>query len=136
MSTSNNKCYIAGKITGINYKYAKSLFYSRLYEVLFMISLDSQNRVISTDIVCEGVTNSVNISLRNILSIALRTNAVSIILAHNHPGGKAFPSEADRQTTDIIKNAPLSINVRLIDHIIVAGDEYISMNFDLHILDG
>ncbi len=116
-------------------EYVKSLFYARMYETLFMISVDTQNRVISTDIICHGSISSVNIDMRKLISVALRNNAAGIILAHNHPGGKALPSAADREATEMVRNILSAINIRLLDHIIVAGNEYVSMNFDLHMLN-
>ena len=116
-------------------EYVKSLFYARMYETLFMISVDTQNRVISTDTICHGSISSVNIDMRKLISVALRNNAAGIILAHNHPGGKALPSAADREATEMVRNILSAINIRLLDHIIVAGNEYVSMNFDLHMLN-
>ncbi|MCX7715261.1 MAG: DNA repair protein RadC [Clostridia bacterium] len=115
-------------------EYVKALFYGRIYEVFYLISLDSSNRVINTDIICHGSIDSVEINLRNIINTVLRTNASSVILAHNHPGGSPMPSQSDKEITKTIQHALSYINIKLLDHIVVSGEEYISMAFDLHII--
>ena len=59
--------------------------------------------------------------------MAIRCNATSVILAHNHPTGLALPSRKDKQTTIQLYNTLQGVSIRLLDHIIVARDEYISM---------
>lgn len=115
-------------------EYFVSKFRNRISECLILVSLDAENRILATDKICDGSLNSVNIDFRNIISTVLMRKAVAVILAHNHPGGTAMPSNADRRATELIKNALLTVNVRLVDHIIVANDKYISMNFDLHMI--
>ncbi len=115
-------------------EYVKPLFLAHIYEVFYIISLDAKNRVITYDLVCHGSMDSVGIKLRDIVSTVLRSNATSVILAHNHPGGRPVPSDADKRITRIIKQILHSIDVRVVDHIIVAGNEYTSMASDLHLI--
>lgn len=115
-------------------KYVISLFFGQIYEVFYLISLDAQNRVITTDRICHGSIDSVEVNLRNIVSTVLRSNATSVILAHNHPGGHPLPSDADKHLTKMISQLLKAINVQVIDHIIVSDNEYTSMAFDLHLL--
>ena len=74
-----------------------------------------------------GNLNSAAVSSRSVVEIALRFNAAHVILAHNHPNGVALPSEEDLHTTDRLFNALAGVTVRLVDHIIVADNDYVSM---------
>lgn len=115
-------------------EYIKPLFLTHIYEALYIISLDAKNRVITYDLVCRGSLDYVGIKLRDVVSVVMRSNASSVILAHNHPGGHSEPSNADKRITQIIRSLLQSIDVRVVDHIIVAGDEYTSMAFDLNLV--
>ncbi|HHX96394.1 MAG TPA: RadC family protein [Clostridia bacterium] len=108
-------------------RYAISLFVGRVYEAFFMLCLDGQNRLNEAVLVNEGTINEAPIYPRNIIETALRYQAVKVVLAHNHPGGSLKPSPADLQITQLIKNALKAISVKVVDHIIVAGEEYLSM---------
>lgn len=108
-------------------EYAVSLFAGRTYEVFFVICLDAQNRVNYAAMVHEGTINEAPVYPRMIVESALRHQANSIILAHNHPGGSMQPSGADIEVTKRIINAVEAISIKVVDHIIVAGDKYISL---------
>ena len=71
--------------------------------------------------------NSTSLSVRKVVETALNTNASSVVLAHNHPGGMAIPSDADIQTTMHIAAALKAVDVNLIDHVLVADDDYVSL---------
>lgn len=107
-------------------EYARSLFYGRQYEVFYAICLDAQNRVNYPALVHEGTIDSAAVYPRLIVEAALRHQASSIILAHNHPGGSLKPSAADLDATKKIISACNAISVRVVDHIIVAGSDYLS----------
>ena len=91
-----------------------------------MICLDSQNRVNHTALLHEGTINEAPVYPRLIVETALRHQATSIILAHNHPGGSHQPSQADVEVTRKIRTATEAIAITVADHIIVAGDGYFS----------
>ena len=74
-----------------------------------------------------GTVNNVGISVRKIMEIALRMGATSVILAHNHTSGIALPSQEDRDTTRRLWTALNAAGITLADHIIVAGDDFVSM---------
>ncbi|MCQ2483894.1 MAG: DNA repair protein RadC [Clostridia bacterium] len=96
-------------------------------EIVYMLFIDCHGRISRCVKVCDGSPESVTVDNRTIVEAAVRNDANEIIIAHNHPNGFAVPSTADvRATMDII---PLlkSINVHLIDHIIVAEDDCFSM---------
>ncbi len=107
-------------------EYAVSLFTGRIYEVFFVICLDAQNRVNYADLVHEGTINEAPAYPRVIVETALRHQANSIILAHNHPGGTLQPSNADLEITKRIVTAIEAISINVVDHIVVAGDRYFS----------
>ena len=107
-------------------EYARALFTGRLYEVFYVICMDSQNRVNHTALLHEGTINEAPVYPRLIVETALRHQATSIILAHNHPGGSHQPSRADVEVTRKIRTATEAIAITVADHIIVAGDGYFS----------
>lgn len=106
------------------------LFYGVTVEQMHMICMDMDNRVISSEMICEGSIDTVPVYTRKIIACALRLNAKQVILAHNHPSGVLMPSQADRDATDMIAQALSYINVKLYDHIIVAGHHFSSMRTD------
>lgn len=108
-------------------EYAISLFTGRTYEAFFVLCLDSQNKLNYAGLVHEGTINEVPVYPRLCVETALRHKANSVILAHNHPGGSMHPSEADIEVTKKIKIALEAIAINVIDHIIVAGDRYLSL---------
>ncbi len=108
-------------------EYIKNLFIGYSYEVFQMICLDSRNRVNFASVIQEGTINEAAVYPRIVVETALRHQAVSVIIAHNHPGGSTQPSSSDLAVTKKIKTALDSISIRLIDHIIVTSDTFISL---------
>ena len=108
-------------------EYMKSLFIGRRMEVVYLLCLDAKCKVLGCREVGEGSVNSANISTRRIVEIALGLNASSVILAHNHPSGIAIPSEEDILTTKRVASALSTVDIQLVDHIIVADEDYVSM---------
>lgn len=108
-------------------EYVVSLFAGRNYEVFYVICLDAQNRVNYAALVHEGTINEAPVYPRLIVETALRHQANSVILAHNHPGGTLQPSSADIEVTKRIIAALDAISISVVDHIIVAGDRYLSL---------
>ena len=92
-----------------------------------VVSLDGNARLISFDILEKGDIGSVGVSTRKIIQLLLKTRASCIVIAHNHPSGIALPSNADEAITQSVASALSYINVRLLDHIIIADNDYISM---------
>jgi DNA repair protein RadC len=106
--------------------YAISLFAGRTYEAFYVLCLDSQNRVNYAALVQEGTITEAPVYPRLVVEAVLRHKASSVILAHNHPGGSMQPSRADIEVTGRIGSALEPISVKVVDHIIVAGDRYFS----------
>jgi DNA repair protein RadC len=78
----------------------------------------------------EGSVNSAGVPVRRIVETALGVNATTVVLAHNHPSGIAVPSNEDIQTTQRIATALNAVEIYLADHIVVAGDDFVSMAED------
>lgn len=95
-------------------------------EVFALALLDSQNRLIKTEIVSEGTINEAHVYPREIVKTVLDNNSRSVILAHNHPGGSMQPSSADIDVTQKVELALNTISVSILDHIIVAEKGYMS----------
>jgi DNA repair protein RadC len=106
--------------------YIRVLCKKETYEVFYLICLDAQKRVIATEKIAKGTLDQAPVYTRNIVEAALRNRAHSVILAHNHPGGTARPSRADVEVTGRLKDALGTIGVSVVDHIISAGDRYVS----------
>lgn len=107
-------------------KYCSSLFTNKKYECFHAVCVDIKGCVISDGYICEGVIDEVPAYTRKIVETALRHRAYSVILAHNHPGGKAIPSSADDNITAMCKTALAAIGITLNDHIIIGEDGYYS----------
>lgn len=95
-------------------------------EILLAVLLNGSNEIIETKILEEGAAQSVNIYERKICSFALDASATAVVIAHNHPGGAAEPSEEDIEKTYQIKKALNLLGIELIEHIIVARGDYFS----------
>jgi len=105
-------------------KYLKATIGSKKREILKVLYLNSTNKLIETEEISEGTVNESNAFPRKIVEGTIKYNATSVILAHNHPGGIAEPSENDVAITKIISDALKSINVKLQDHIIISDEGY------------
>ena len=95
-------------------------------EILFAVFLNAKNEVLATKELCEGTVSQASAFPRKIVEEALKQKATSIILAHNHPGGVAEPSEHDESITTEIQKALALVEITLQDHIILANNEYYS----------
>ena len=83
--------------------------------------LDAQNRLVKADELFSGTLTQTSVYPREVVKAALANNAAAVILAHNHPSGVAEPSRADEVLTSSLKQALAMIDVKLLDHFIVAG---------------
>ena len=119
------------KITG---KFATSLFIGKHYECFYVICLDAQLQLINSVLLQEGTVSYANVYIRNVVEVALRHKASSVILAHNHPSGCLKPSEPDKTVTYAIRAALESSDIELIDHIIVGGEKFLSFSEKLFLV--
>ncbi|MFA6808730.1 MAG: DNA repair protein RadC [Eubacteriales bacterium] len=107
-------------------EYILTLFAGRTYEVFYVVCLDAQHRVIYPALVQEGTIDQASVYPRVIVETALRHKAHTVILAHNHPGGSPNPSSQDIEVTKRIRVALEPISIAVLDHIIAAGEVYVS----------
>lgn len=99
---------------------------SREHEVFVCIWLDAQHRVIGLEEPFRGTLTQTSVYPREIVKSALAYNAAAVIFAHNHPSGVAQPSQADELLTRNLKEALSLVEVKVLDHFIVAGTQAIS----------
>jgi DNA repair protein RadC len=106
--------------------YLRTKLAEREHEVFVTLLLDTQNRLIEYVELFRGTLAQTSVYPREVVKIALAHNAASMILAHNHPSGVAEPSRADELLTQSLKQALSLVEVRVLDHFIVAGDQTLS----------
>lgn len=102
-------------------RYLKLSLASREYEVFHALWLDARNRLIASEELFRGTLTQTSVYPREIVRRAIHHNAAAVIFAHNHPSGIADPSGADEHLTEALEQALNLIDVRLLDHFIVAG---------------
>lgn len=100
---------------------------SREYEVFMAVFLDTQNRVIAIEELFRGSLKETSVYPREVVKRALAHNAAALIFAHNHPSGVAEPSRADEAITQALKQALALVDVRVLDHFIVAAGGGVSL---------
>ena len=108
-------------------KYFVELFKMVAVEELHVAMFDNNMRMIGCVRVCQGTVNSAPPCMRAIAEEVLKKDASHVVIAHNHPGGKLIASPEDAITTRAISTTLHSLGVRLIDHILVAEDNYTSI---------
>ena len=108
-------------------KYLLPRFLTCRDEVMYLVCMDAKLKVLDCREVGQGNTTSVSVNLRRIVQIALGQNASAVILAHNHTSGIALPSEEDIAVTLRVRDLLGQVGVTLTDHIVVAGDDFVSM---------
>lgn len=96
------------------------------HEMFCCLWLDAQNRMIDFEEMFRGTVTQTSVYPREIVKAALKLNAAAVIFAHNHPSGMAEPSRADEALTQNLKTVLALIEVRVLDHIIVAGTSTVS----------
>ena len=110
----------------ITRQFLQNILSHREREVFLVLFLDNQHRVIRHEEMFAGTISSVEIHPREIVREAMKVNATALILAHNHPSGKAEPSFADRRVTEQIVKACQLLDIRVLDHMVVGGGETVS----------
>lgn len=107
--------------------YLMECFTGSKTETVILLCLDRKGKLISTKRLGDGGIASVDLNVRKLMEAALLTGAAGVILSHNHPSGVALPSNDDYVVTVNVKRALATIDVELIDHIIVADGDFVSM---------
>lgn len=96
-------------------------------EVVYQLCMDRKGKLLACPKLSEGGISSSEISIHRLVENAMKHSASTVVLAHNHPSGIALPSDADYAATDRAREALDLIGVLLLDHIIVADNDYVSM---------
>lgn len=120
---NRNKCISEDEI----FDYMISKFIGIQDEVVVLLLMDIKGKELYSGIIRRGSVASVDVYMRNLINLCLTYNAYSAILSHNHPSGIALPSKADIKTTKLVYDSLKVINVKLLDHIIVADNDCISL---------
>lgn len=106
--------------------YLKLRLGSLPHEVFMVLFLDAQNRVLAQEALFSGTLTQTAVHPREVVKRALHHNAAAVILAHNHPSGLAEPSRADEMLTRSLKDALALVDVKVLDHFVVAGNVALS----------
>ena len=96
-------------------------------ELLYQVCLDGKGKVLSCKCLSQGSADMTSLSIRQVVENALLSGAAGVVLGHNHPSGVALPSAEDRAATLQVRDALATMDIRLLDHIIVADGDFVSM---------
>ena len=102
-------------------QYLKLLFAGQAHESFVVLFLDVRNRLIAADEMFRGTLTHTSVYPREVVKSALRHNAACVILSHNHPSGSTEPSNADLVLTTLLQQALKLIDVRVLDHFVIAA---------------
>ena len=102
-------------------EYLRLLFNGRSFESFYVLFLDVKNRLIDVKEMFRGTLTHTSVYPREVVKEALSRNAASVLLAHNHPSGTPDPSDADLMLTQALIKALALVEVRILDHFVVAG---------------
>lgn len=108
-------------------KFFMNKYIGRIDEAIYLLLMDSKNREVFCGVVATGSSCSSEVPMRKIVDLSMRYNAAHAVISHNHPSGVALPSKADLQVTKILHSTLASVGIKLVDHVIVADDEYVSL---------
>ena len=112
---------------GVVADYLKVILNGREHEVFVALFLDAQNRLIAAEELFRGTLTQTSVYPREVVKRTLALNAAAVIFAHNHPSGMAEPSNADVALTNALKQALALVDVKVLDHFVVAGNGVVSM---------
>ena len=108
-------------------EYMRPYFVNRNVETVYLLCMDAKCKALCCKKIGEGSVNSAAISVRKIVETAINANATTVVLAHNHPSGLAIPSGDDVQTTQRLSRALQAVEIILADHLVFAGDDFVSI---------
>lgn len=107
-------------------EYLVGVFRGLPHEQFRVLLLDNRHRLIDDVPMFNGTIDGASVHPREIVRLVLERNAAAVILAHNHPSGVPEPSQADELITSRLKDALALIDVRVLDHIVIAGEQSVS----------
>lgn len=103
------------------------MFIGKKYEMVALMCVDAKGKVVYSGSLFEGSVNAAAVSVRRIVEVTVQYATADVILAHNHPSGIAVPSEEDIRVTEKIAQALKTVGIRLMDHLIVADGDWVSL---------
>ena len=106
--------------------YLRLMLAGKEHEVFAVLFLDAQNRVLASEEMFRGTLTQTSVYPREVVKSALRNNSAAVIFSHNHPSGVAEPSHADQVLTQSLKQALALVDIKVLDHFIVAGTSILS----------
>lgn len=123
--TKDNNIFITSSESA--YEFLAPKYIGKTNEVAMAILMNNSGKVLACETISDGTVNAAEINTRKIIELCIKYNATQVILSHNHPSGVAVPSMNDFVTTKNVNIALKAINARLLDHIVIADKEYVSM---------
>ena len=111
----------------LTYSCLQTLLQGYEREVFAILFLDSQHRVIKFEELFQGTLDAASVYPREVVKAALACNAAAVILAHNHPSGLPEPSRSDRTLTETLRAALATVEIRVLDHIVIGTEGRVSM---------
>jgi len=111
-------------------EYARAMLFGKPYEQVYVIWLNTQNRVIRSEMIAEGGVGGAPVYVSKVAASALKHRAVKAVMAHNHPGGDVRPSPKDLETTQTVLRALKVLEIDVVDHIIISDDKHFSFQAD------
>ena len=108
-------------------EYLLRRFDGKKHELVYELCMDRKGKLLACKLLTEGDVNGAELNIRRLVENALLTNASAVILSHNHPSGVALPSSEDFATTDRARAALEGVGIPMVDHIIVADGDFVSM---------
>lgn len=108
-------------------EFAKPLFENADKEYLVVCCLDGKSQPVSMEVVAVGMVNQCLVGMREVFKNAILSNAVSIIVFHNHPSGDSHPSSSDLEISKKLRQAGILLGIEVLDHIVLGDDEFHSI---------
>ena len=115
--------------------YCRTLFLGAGNEKMYLLCLDAKLKLLATVLIANGTPTEVNVLPRMVVAELIRRNAVGAVITHNHPSGSAEPSAEDLELTFAIQSILRSVDIRLYDHVLIAGNQDFSF-FANRLLEG
>lgn len=108
-------------------EYLQFALSEREHEVFVVVLLDKRHRLLACLEMFRGTIDGASVHPREVVKEALKHNAAAVAFAHNHPSGVAEPSQADELITTRLKEALALVDIRVLDHIVIGGETFVSM---------
>jgi DNA repair protein RadC len=108
-------------------RYLQAQYVGETVEKLRIMCLNNRGKLLNCSIISEGTVTATSVDVRLIVQTVLRYPTTAVIMAHNHPAGFALPSNEDYQSTILVRQALDMLGIQLVDHMIFALDDYVSM---------